>query len=61
MADVKKGRPPLEHGKKEIQLNLRLDAETLDLLNRCAAALNVSRGTVIRDAIRRVAAEQGIK
>ena len=61
MEEKKKGRPLLTHGKKEIQLNLRLDAETLDLLNRCAAALNVSRGTVIRDAIRRTAAEHGIK
>lgn len=56
-----KGRPAMERGKKSIQFNLRLDEETLDLLNRCAAALRVSRGTVIRDGIKRTAEEQGIK
>ncbi len=48
---AKMGRPKLEN-PKSTQLAVRLDQETLEQLDRCAAAFNEKRVEIIRRGIR---------
>lgn len=50
----KMGRPISEDGRKDKLLQVRLDGKTLQKLDRCATALDVSRSDAVRIGINRL-------
>ncbi|QUH28845.1 ribbon-helix-helix protein, CopG family [Vallitalea guaymasensis] len=54
MASKKMGRP-LSDNPKNIRLQLRVDKETMDMLDECAKELNSNRSDVVRKGIKKVA------
>lgn len=50
------GRPPAEN-PKDTMIRVRMDAETVKKLDKCANALETSRSEVIRMGINRIADE----
>lgn len=52
----KTGRPPIENPKNAM-IRVRMDKPTVDKLDRCAKALNLTRSDVIRMGIDKVEAD----
>lgn len=54
MTPKKIGRPPSEK-PKNIKLQIRVDQETMDMLDKCVEELNSNRSDVVRRGIKKVA------
>lgn len=54
MTPKKMGRPPSEK-PKNIKLQIRVDQETMDMLDKCVEELNSNRSDVVRREIKKVA------
>lgn len=54
MTPKKMGRPPSEK-PKNIKLQIRVDQETMDMLDKCVEELNSNRSDVVRRGIKKVA------
>lgn len=56
MPPKKIGRPPSEK-PKNIKLQIRVDQETMDVLDECVKKLNSNRSDVVRKGIKKIASD----
>lgn len=54
MTPKKMGRPPSEN-PKNIKLQIRVDKETMEILDNCVEKLKSNRSDVVRKGIKRIA------
>jgi predicted transcriptional regulator len=54
MTPKKMGRPPSEK-PKNIKLQIRVDQETMDMLDKCVEELDSNRSDIVRRGIKKVA------
>ncbi|GKX29934.1 hypothetical protein SH1V18_24140 [Vallitalea longa] len=60
MSPKKMGRPHSEN-PKNIKLQIRVDQDTMDMLDECAERLNSNRSDVVRKGIKKIADDLEVK